>query len=145
MSHESRQVLARQQEDLVRALKLGEKVPQGFKAESARLAGSSLLNKRARTVAKVWPRLAESLGAQFRSLFREYVAEQAPSVDGAMTDGRLFARWLNRRRKLPDSARIELAHFELRQGIPVRFFRLRESGGIALGFRVGKRTRVVRT
>jgi len=138
MPDEPRQLLAAHQEQLVRALTLGAPKPEGFNPAALHLAWDSLLKKRMRTVAKVWPRLADALGPQFRSRFQEYATHHEHPSDGAFADGRRFARWLNRQHGLTDAARVEVVRIQLLDGIPLRFFRFKDSGRIGLGLRIGR-------
>lgn len=139
MPNESRQLLVDQQEQLVRALTLGAPKPEGFNPAALELTGDSLLKKRMRTVAKVWPRLADALGPQFQSCFQEYAMHQERPSDGSFADGRRFARWLSRQHGLTDAVRVEVVRIQLLDGTPLRFFRLTKTRRIRVGLRIGRR------
>lgn len=102
-----RERLAREQEALVRSLVLGGPIPEGFDAEKVARAARSLVGKRRREVARAWPAVAASLGAEYRALFDAYAARTPPHEGGPLADGRRFARTLPRV-KLDDAARLSL-------------------------------------
>jgi hypothetical protein len=103
----SRDRLAAGQRALTAALVAGAPAPEGFDERMFGVAKSALLNKRAGEVAHSWPRLAGSLGPQWRPLFRAWAAGRPPL--GSLRDGFDFARHLAVTGALPDGAAAELA------------------------------------
>jgi hypothetical protein len=96
--------LAERQAAVVAALVSGAPAPPGFDQQRVRAAADALLRKRAGEVAKVWPRLAASLGPAWTPTFAAWAATR-PSA-GAVRDGRDFAKSLP---VLSRSAAAELA------------------------------------
>ncbi|GAA1682368.1 hypothetical protein GCM10009765_34470 [Fodinicola feengrottensis] len=86
---EARARLAAGQRDLVQALVAGAPVPAGFDATRVQATAKALISKRAGEVRAAWPRLAVSLGPDYRRLFGEWAADRPPL--GSMVDGYLFA------------------------------------------------------
>jgi hypothetical protein len=110
-----REELAAQQAALVHALTRGAPAPAGFDADRIQAAARSLLLKRARTVARCWPRLAAELAEDFQPLFLEYARQTAPPPrGGAITEGRNFARFLDQAGRLQDGGRWEVLMVDLR-------------------------------
>jgi hypothetical protein len=106
--------LAAQQEALVRALAGQGPAPDGFDAEQITATAESLLKKRTRTVARVWPALARSLGDAFAVQFGEYARRTPLPRDGSpLADGYAFAQGLARRGELTEDARWELLAVQL--------------------------------
>jgi hypothetical protein len=111
-----------------------------------------LISKRAGEVSQSWPRLAVSLGPEFRPLFAAWAAGRPPL--GSMVDGYLFAGSLTD--GLPELGAGELADVRARMRLtdhdhlhPRRFFaigraavRADEGGGTAVSF--AYRGRVIR-
>ena len=75
------------------------------------VARRALVRKRAGEVAAVWPLLAASLGPRWHDIVAAYVAGRAPA--GALRDGWLLARDLDRCGGLSDAAAVELAEREV--------------------------------
>jgi hypothetical protein len=133
MPADARDDLAAQQSRLVEALTTGTPPPAGFDPAQVETAARALAAKRARSVAKAWPRLAEALGDQFEKRFADYASE-SPLPNGAepRDDGRALARWLSVRRLLPDASRVELAADRVSRGFPLSILFLRDSHRPAL-------------
>ncbi|WP_198653191.1 hypothetical protein [Actinocorallia populi] len=131
--------LARRQEELVRALVAGARLPEGFDAARVGAAARALRNKRFGEVVRVWPSLLP-----YRTEFCAW-AEGRPTR-GAERDGWEFAR--AHRSLLDDGAATDLAVLEARwrhadeprrrRGPVVR----RAPGGLVLG--LWGRVRVLR-
>lgn len=115
MSEAARAQLAAEQGRLAAALLHGATAPEGFDGGRVSLAAEALARKRARSVAKSWPRTAESLGARYAARFAEYAAERPGPGGGPLADGWLFVRWLGGREALADGAVKE------RVGVAMRF------------------------
>ena len=99
---------ALRQAELVRALVTRSDPPAGFDPERARQLVDTLLRKRRRAVARVWPALAHNLGRSFEAAFDEYAASSPPRHQpDPVADGLAFACSLDARR-LDDAARREL-------------------------------------
>jgi len=97
----SRERLAAEQAELVRALVGGGPVPGGFDPERVRATSAALARKRAREVARAWPVLAADLGEEFTGRFVADAARRpAPARGGALADGLAFARALSRQGRL---------------------------------------------
>lgn len=97
--------LAARQAELVAAL-AASRAPDGF--DSARLAvvSRALIHKRARTAARVSPRLFTALGELYPELFARYARNHAlPERGGATADLAAFTCWLRKTKQLPDSIR----------------------------------------
>jgi hypothetical protein len=137
MPADARDDLAARQSRLVEALTGGALLPEGFDPAQVQTACRALAAKRARSVAKAWPRLADAMGDQFAIHFAAYAGE-SPLPPGAepLDDGRAFARWLGRRGLLPDSARLDLAADAAGRGFPLRVVFLRHARRPALVWRI---------
>ena len=110
MQIDARDRLRARQGSLVRALVAAAPLPSGFHGAWAAATSGSLLRKRARGVARAWPKLARALGPGFPALFAAYAATSHPAREGYYAaDGARFAEWLRASRKLPDEGRVELA------------------------------------
>lgn len=108
-STEVQETLADKQESLVRALTGQGPPPAGFDGERIAATATSLIRKRMRTVARVWPALAEVLGREFPEKFAAYArSTPLPLEGGPLADGHVFARYLSHRGAFPDAARREL-------------------------------------
>jgi hypothetical protein len=102
--------LAAAQRRLVEALVAGGPVPSGFDSVRVAVAARALLRKRAGEVARAWPGLAASHGADWPAVFMRW-AEGRPTR-GAWRDGWDLAR--ARRAALAPIAAVELAECEAR-------------------------------
>lgn len=155
MTQTARQLLVKQQADLVRALVARGPVPAGFDAQRVQAAARSLVNKRRQSVARAWPKLVEAVGATFVAAFTQYAeANPLPACANAFADGRAFLRWLDACQPLGDAARLEALRFDLRfvvtptavrprRGFAFRWIRLREARTRVIGVRLpwlGSRT-----
>jgi hypothetical protein len=135
MSDASRQSLADQQSGLIDALAAAGPPPAGFDAARVGLAAQTLVNKRARSVAKAWPALARALDGEFESRFARYAADHPLPPGGALDDGQEFAEHLLATGEIPDVAHLELLFHRSARGFPARFARLCQSGRIVVVFR----------
>jgi hypothetical protein len=117
----ARERLEAEQAGLVQALVAGGSVPAGFDEERVRLTARSLINKRLRDVASVWPALVRCLGESFRERFATFAERNPPpAAGGPLADGRAFAATLPAS-ELDDDARLELMLVDLRRRrLPVR-------------------------
>lgn len=82
--------LADRQAELVGTLTSGAPVPDGFDARLVEVARVALLRKRAGEVAKAWPALAASHGAEWQRTFARFAA--ARPTQGSLRDGWDLAR-----------------------------------------------------
>jgi hypothetical protein len=115
MEDNPRLLLARAQADLVRALSGQGKVPLEFDSARLSLAAKMLLEKRARAVARTWPKLADSLGPRYGEEFFTYsVTHPLPRSSNAMNDGLRFVQFLYHSRRLPDEAHLEWLEYYAR-------------------------------
>ena len=111
--------LAAQQEALVRALAGQAPPPAGFDTAQIDATAESLLKKRARTVARVWPALARALGDTYAAQFGAYARATPLPADGSpVADGHAFAQVLSRRGDLSEDARWELLAMQLQYRFP---------------------------
>ena len=139
----SRESLARRQAELVSALMDGRPAPAGFDRHHLRAAAASLRSKRARAIARTWPRLARALGPAFDAALERHVRERpSPHPSGALGDGRALARALAAEGGLPWEARLELLGVELRHRWPADGRRLPRRVGAALAWRPSPATLV---
>lgn len=137
MPADARDDLAARQSRLVEALTGGAPPPEGFDPARVQTAARALAAKRARSVAKAWPRLADTMGDQFAIQFAAYAGEsRLPLGAEPHDDGRAFACWLGRRGLLPDSARLDLAADAVGRGFPLRVLFLRHARRPALVWRI---------
>ncbi len=115
MSPDARQHLSDQQAELVRVLTKIDAGQIGFDQRRLDAASASLLRKRIRGVAKMWPRLAQSLGHEFRERFTRYAQTRSiPRAGGALEDGWHFALSLRNEMNLSDAAYVEMLAVKLR-------------------------------
>ena len=115
MSDDSRERLRLMQAGLVNALVAGAPPPEGFSIECLGTARETLISKRARAAARLWPRLNRALEAEFGDLFAAYARAHPLPCDSAAADGRAFLKWLQfGGRELPDEARLEAFAFDAR-------------------------------
>lgn len=92
-----RSALAEAQRALVESMLVGAAAPPGFDAERVAVAQRSLLAKRRREVAALWPETFAALGPDHRSLFDAYAAAHPPPPRGGpWADGAAFVRTLDR-------------------------------------------------
>jgi hypothetical protein len=118
MSDTARQRLAFEQARLLGALTAGAAAPAGFDHERVAAAAESLLSKRAGTVARVWPRLAQAMKGEFAASFASYArAHPLAGEYSALIDGRAFIEWLAREGRLNDEGRVEAFAFDARYRI----------------------------
>jgi hypothetical protein len=111
--------LAVQQEALVRALAGQGPHPAGFDPAQIDATAESLLKKRARTVARVWPALVRALGDTYAAQFADYARATPLPGDGTpLADGHAFAQVLSRRGDLSEDARWELLSMQLQYRFP---------------------------
>jgi hypothetical protein len=134
---DARERLAAEQAGLVQALVAGASVPAGFDEQRVRLAARSLINKRLREVASVWPALARCLGESFRARFTAFAERNPPPTEGGpVADGRAFAATLPAG-ELDDEARLETMLVDLRRRWrPVRIRWLPRARRLVLGARL---------
>lgn len=115
MQVEARSKVAAAQEELIRALVSDGAVPPEFDCSRVRAAADALLQKRSKSVARVWPRLADSLGGKFHEQFSRYAEARPVLRDGSpLADGREFARTVSKTAALSDDAIVEVLTFDLR-------------------------------
>ena len=102
----SRERLAAQQAELLRALLAGAPTPDGFDDHRIRAQAHALLAKRRRIAWHLRPDLADELGDRFGPLFTEYAADH-PKVVGlrARQDAERFGLWLVAQGYLPPRRR----------------------------------------
>lgn len=126
MSDTARLRQAALQESLLRSLTGTGPPPEGVDRDRLDASASSLSVKRARSVARAWPGLAEALGEEFSALFSRYASGSSiPALGGPLADGWAFARWLARQGRLPAAGRLErlgvaLHHREVAEGLVPR-------------------------
>lgn len=149
MSHtDTRARLAEQQAALVHALVGDGDALPGFDIKRIEATSAALLSKRRHELAHSWPALTSALGERFLSLFAEYAAlTPMPKIGGPRADGRLFARFLAKKRLLPDAGRLEAlrvdVHFQTtaagltrRRGPTVQIAWLRKARRIVTALRL---------
>src|SRR5579859_2378453 len=86
--------LARDQAALVAALTGRAEAPDGFDQARIALLRGGLRRKRARAIARTWPRLAAAL-PDFDTLLQEFMTTHpGPNAGGPAADGRDFAAFL---------------------------------------------------
>ncbi|MFY1832005.1 hypothetical protein ACN47A_39260 [Myxococcus fulvus] len=111
MSARERQ--ARAQAELVRALGVGDPVPQGFDESRVLAAAQSLMSKRRRGVERTWPRLASALGSDFAPRFEQWARANPMSVEpDSRAEGRRFAQALRDEGRLPGTLSRDLLDFD---------------------------------
>ncbi len=88
---------------MLRALHGLEEIPPGFNYQRFRSLKQTLRIKRLKAVRKSWPILDQLLKDDFESCFDSYAKiHGCPAYHGGLFDGRMFVRFLRRRRLLPD-------------------------------------------
>lgn len=89
--------------------------PSFCKTRNFRAASRALLKKRMRTVARTFPRMRESLGEEFETLFRKFAKEQEPSPnESPPIDGLQFAKWLiSKKQTFTEVAVLEIRSMDL--------------------------------
>ncbi|WP_432836871.1 hypothetical protein [Dactylosporangium sp. CA-092794] len=97
--------LGARQQALVAALVAGGELPEGFDPAAVHATKAALRRKRAGEVARAWPFLAASYGADWTPAFAAWAADRPPN--GSLRDGWDFARAAGS--ALPALAREELA------------------------------------
>ena len=119
MHADARTRIAADQLELVRALVGNEIAPDGFDGPRIQAAADALLKKRAHSVARAWPELAGSLGANFEERFARYARSRPMLQDGVapLLDGRRFAHSLAREGHLVDDASVEVLTFDVRNRV----------------------------
>jgi hypothetical protein len=111
----SREHLIESQRALVSALTLGKELPFGFDARRVRVAADSLLAKRTRSIARVWPSFKRELGNSFDNEFARFATDTPlPKFGGPLADGRNFADWLMVQREVSDEIRARMLSIDLR-------------------------------
>jgi hypothetical protein len=143
-SPDARTRLEAQQAELVRALTGQGPAPARFDRQRVEAAALSLLRKRLRGVAEVWPGLSAALGERFAEHFLAYArSTPLPRSGSALADGRAFARHLEKSGELPEEGREEAFAVDLRyvatadgmvprRGIVVKMGRFRQRFVVAL-------------
>ena len=112
--NQTRSELARVQAEMLRRLFLCENCIAGFEKSDLEVASAAVLRKRAWQIVNAWPTLVAGLGSSFYDEFLDFAkAHPFPLIIHPLTDGRLFAAHLARKRKLPDLARIQALSFDL--------------------------------
>lgn len=88
---------------MLRALHGLEEIPPGFDCQRFQSLKQTLRIKRLKAVRKSWPILDQALKDDFESCFDSYAKiHGCPTYHGGLFDGRMFVRFLRRRRLLPD-------------------------------------------
>jgi hypothetical protein len=131
-----RESLAQQQAAVVASLTSANPPPPDFDATRIALAAQTLINKRAKSVAATWPTLPQSLRDQFKPLFAAYAQANAIPPEGAIADGRAFARHLLANRQLPEPAHLQLLIHETSNAFPIRLARVGASRRPVLALRI---------
>jgi hypothetical protein len=147
-THEARARLAERQASLMGAVTtLREDLP-GFEATQIAAAALSLKHKRLRVAARAWPALFAALGDDSEALFATYASRSPlPKEGGPLADGRGFADFLTRLRRLPEAGRLEVLFVDLyyrrtplglapRRGATLRASLLRNPYRLVVGFRL---------
>lgn len=120
-----REALLDRQLAVVEALTGTRPPPDGFDLRKFHVAADSLFSKRARSVARAWPAIANALGPEFADHFRAYAARFAsPPPGGAVADGRQFVAFLKSRKVATAELREATLLFDARYRI--RYGRARE-------------------
>jgi hypothetical protein len=138
MLSDARARLAQEQARLVESLTAGGVAPPGFDLDRVAIAARSLVRKRARGVARLWPALAKSLGERFEDHFARYAVSQSQPVGGYLEDGERFAEWMMCEGALPDAGRREWLARRAMRGWPIRIGR-GEAGGQMVALRIWRR------
>ncbi len=112
---EPRSQLAAMQAALVLGLTRQGEGPDCFDRTGLAVTAAALASKRARSVARAWPGLADALGDRFAECFVRYAEHSAiPVHGGPLADGYAFARALAANGALPDAGRLEVMGVRLR-------------------------------
>ena len=136
MSDDARERLAADQARLVDALTGRSEPPVDFDAARVELLGQTLASKRAKTVARAWLVLAESLGDDFAARFNAFAQTVSPHEAGPGADGFAFANWLDSQGLLPRRAAAEYLVARLWRGLPMGLRLRRGEGRLFLGVRL---------
>ncbi|MGD9681433.1 MAG: hypothetical protein AB7W16_09630 [Candidatus Obscuribacterales bacterium] len=116
-------IIREKQARLVRALLKGEETPEGFDDAAIEAARESLARKRSRAAARTWPGLFTDSKAHER--FEAYCRKRGAPVTGALLDGRLFARYLEKEHLLTAEQSEAIARFDSSYMVQGRELRLR--------------------
>lgn len=115
MSNDARATIELEQSNFVKAMLDKKVVPPGFDQKRFSLAKSVLAKKRANSIKKSWPSIAQHLGDDFSCHFQSYVQRVSlPKYQSSLVDGRLFARFLNRRNICSQDVEIAVRRFDHR-------------------------------
>jgi hypothetical protein len=148
MTDATRERLAAQQAELVRALVARGPIPAGFHEARFRAFVRSLVNKRRQALTRAWPSLIRVVGKAYPEKFTSY-ADAHPLPEGASTlaDGREFLRWLATQSPPNDAARLEAFAFDFRWkpsvlglqrrgGLAFKLLKLRETPALVMAARL---------
>lgn len=124
---ESERIIAEKQARLVRALLKDGETPASFDEAAIDAVRQSLARKRSRAAARTWPGLFADPRIQAR--FPDYCRQRGAPVSGALLDGRLFARYLERTRSLTAEQLVEIARFDAAYMVKGKDLRLRGRAG----------------
>ena len=119
MPDDARQRLAVEQGRLVDALTRRADTPPGFDPARIDLTATTLASKRAKTVAKLWPALAEAMGDQFLVQLKMFAAVHPSHPAGPISDAFAFAKWLDGHGLLPRRVAADFLIAQLRNGPPI--------------------------
>jgi len=117
------QIIKEKQARLVRALLKSEETPEGFDDAAIDAARRSLARKRSRAAARTWPGLFTDSKSHER--FEAYCRKRGAPLSGALLDGRLFARYLEREHVLTAEQLEEIARFDASYMVQGKELRLR--------------------
>ncbi|MCA9805062.1 MAG: hypothetical protein KC777_24000 [Cyanobacteria bacterium HKST-UBA02] len=123
MLENKEQIIKEKQARLVRALLKGEETPKGFDDSAIDAARQTLARKRSRAAARTWPALFADSNSHER--FEAYCRKRGAPVTGALLDGRLFARYLEKERVLTAEQVQEIARFDASYMVQGKELRLR--------------------
>jgi hypothetical protein len=136
---EAREAVARQQSAALEAIFQNDADSKVIVSKWLGVAHEALERKRAWACSFAWPTTARSLGIdEYIRLFTRYVERHPhPPAGGAVVEGRLFARELDRWGLLPDFGKIQSLSFDLRYQI--RNDRMRPRRGLKAAYRLLRR------